>query len=58
MLSMTVVMTLVARRKTCFPAAGCVIATKAEPSEDAKAFCVSFLWRNMSYIYNKVESWK
>ena len=41
MLSMTVVMALVARRKTCFPAAGCVIATKAEPSEDAKAFCVS-----------------
>ena len=43
MLRMTVVMTVMARRKTCFPAAIAVIATKAEPSEDAKVFCILFI---------------
>ena len=41
MLRMTVVMTVMARWKTCFPAAIAVIATKAEPSEDAKVFLYS-----------------
>ena len=40
---MTVVMTVMARSKTCFPAAIAVIATKAEPSEDAKVFCILFI---------------
>ena len=48
MLSMTVVMALVARRKTCFPAAIAVIATKAEPSEDAKVFCIFFIHVGMA----------
>ena len=43
MLRMTVVMTVMARWKTCFPAAIAVIATKAEPSEDAKVFCILFI---------------
>lgn len=43
MLCMTVVMTVMARWKTCFPAAIAVIATKAEPSEDAKVFCILFI---------------
>lgn len=38
MLVMTVVVTVEARRKTCFPTADAVIATKAEPSEDAIGF--------------------
>ena len=38
MLVMTVVVTVAARRKTCFPTADAVIATKAEPSEDAIGF--------------------
>ena len=38
MLVMTVVVTVAARRKTCFPTADVVIATKAEPSEDAIGF--------------------
>ena len=40
---MTVVMALAARRKTCFPAAIAVIATKAEPSEATKVFCILFI---------------
>ena len=43
MLRMTVVMTVMARWKTCFPTAIAVIATKAEPSEDAKVFCILFI---------------
>lgn len=43
MLVMTVVVTVAARRKTCFPTADAVIATKAEPSEDAIGFFVSFI---------------
>ena len=43
MLCMTVVMALAARRKTCFPTADAVIATKAEPSEDAIGFLYLFL---------------
>ena len=42
MLVMTVVVTVAARRKTCFPTAD-VIATKAEPSEDAIGFLYLFL---------------
>lgn len=38
MLVMTVVVTVAARRKTCFPTADVVIATKAEPSEDIIGF--------------------
>ena len=41
MLRMTVVMTVMALRKTCFPAAIAVIATKAEPSEATKVFLYS-----------------
>ena len=48
MLRMTVVMTVMARRKTCFPAAIAVIATKAEPSEDAKFFCIFFIHVGMA----------
>ena len=47
MLVMTVVVTVAARRKTCFPTADVVIATKAEPSEDAVGFLYLFL---SSYI--------
>ena len=43
MLVMTVVVTVAARRKTCFPTADVVIATKAEPSEDAIGFLYLFL---------------
>lgn len=43
MLVMTVVVTVAARRKTCFPTADAVIATKAEPSEDAIGFLYLFL---------------
>ena len=43
MLVMTVVVTVVARRKTCFPTADVVIATKAEPSEDIIGFLYLFL---------------
>ena len=48
MLRMTVVMTVMARWKTCFPAAIAVIATKAEPSEDAKVFCILFIHVGMA----------
>ena len=47
MLVMTVVVTVAARRKTCFPTADVVIATKAEPSEDIIGFLYLFL---SSYI--------
>ena len=43
MLVMTVVVTVAARRKTCFPTADVVIATKAEPSEDIIGFLYLFL---------------
>lgn len=43
MLVMTVVVTVAARRKTCFPTADAVIATKAEPSEDTIGFLYLFL---------------
>lgn len=43
MLVMTVVVTVAARRKTCFPTADAVIATMAEPSEDTIGFLYFFL---------------
>ena len=58
MLVMTVVVTVVARRKTCFPTADAVIATKAEPSEDAIGFLYLFLSCPIPLIHIvKVIAW-
>lgn len=58
MLVMTVVVTVAARRKTCFPTADAVIATKAEPSEDAIGFLYLFLSCPIPLIHIvKVIAW-
>ena len=58
MLVMTVVVTVAARRKTCFPTADIVIATKAEPSEDAIGFLFFFLSCTIPSMHIvKVISW-
>ena len=58
MLVMTVVVTVVARRKTCFPPADAVIATKAEPSEDAIGFlCLTPFYHIPSMYIVKVIAW-
>lgn len=58
MLVMTVVVTVAARRKTCFPTADVVIATKAEPSEDAIGFLYLFLSCTIPSMHIiKVISW-
>ena len=58
MLVMTVVVTVEARWKTCFPTADAVIATKAEPSEDAIGFLYLFLSCPIPLIHIvKVIAW-
>lgn len=58
MLVMTVVVTVAARRKTCFPTADAVIATKAEPSEDAIGFlCLTPFYHIPSMYIVKVIAW-
>lgn len=58
MLVMTVVVTVAARRKTCFPTADAVIATKAEPSEDTIGFLYFFLSCPIPLMYIvKVIAW-
>ena len=58
MLVMTVVVTVAARRKTCFPPADAVIATKAEPSEDAIGFlCLTPFYHIPSMYIVKVIAW-
>ena len=58
MLVMTVVVTVAARRKTCFPTADAVIATKAEPSEDTIGFlCLTPFCHIPSMYIVKVIAW-
>lgn len=58
MLVMTVVVTVAARRKTCFPTADAVIATKAEPSEDAIGFlCLTPFYHIPSMYIVKEIAW-
>ena len=58
MLVMTVAVTVAARRKTCFPTANAVIATKAEPSEDAIGFlCLTPFYHIPSMYIVKVIAW-
>ena len=58
MLVMTVVVTVAARRKTCFPTADAVIATKAEPSEDAIGFLYLTPFYHIPSMYIvKVIAW-
>ena len=52
MLCMTVVMALAARRKTCFPADGCVYRHKGGAIRRRRGFLYLFFMEQYVYIYN------